>query len=82
MELSHYVCKTVSDAFNLEVYFKKLNLKYYVSQQNFDGKGYAREHLVLRDGFSHVPRLQDFGQIVPMNLKYVGECSLGSLCIR
>lgn len=30
VDLGHYICKTLSDELNLEIYFKKLNLKYYV----------------------------------------------------
>lgn len=51
VDLGHYSCKFVSNALNLELEFKKLNLQPYVSKHMFENRGYAIEHLNVDANF-------------------------------
>lgn len=54
VELGYYNCKSVSDALNLELEFKKMSLQPYVSRRSFDSRGYVIENLNLKKHFCHV----------------------------
>lgn len=54
VELGHYSCQTVSDALNLELELKKMNLPPYVAWQGFNNKEYAVKHLNVDVNFSHI----------------------------
>lgn len=60
IELTYFICSSVSDALNLELQFKKLNFPLYGLQESFDAKGFATTHLTLRKYFIHVPNIEDF----------------------
>lgn len=60
IELGHYNYKFVSNAWNLELEFKKMNLQPYVARQKFDSKGYAMENLNIYEHFCHEPQLEDY----------------------
>lgn len=60
IELTYFICNSVSDALNLELELKKLNLQLYGTQANFDAKGFVVAHLTLRKDFTHVPNMEDF----------------------
>ncbi|XP_059075449.1 U-box domain-containing protein 33-like [Cryptomeria japonica] len=60
VELGYHISHSVSDALNLEVDFKKLNLQHYVARPNFDSKGYSHAHLSLKENFTHVSKLENF----------------------
>lgn len=57
IELDYYSCKSVSDALNLELEFKKMNLQPYISRWKFDNRGYAVENLNVDDHFPWTPIL-------------------------
>lgn len=48
----------VSDALNLELEFKKMNLQPYIAKQKFDSRGYVVENLNVDDHFFHEPQLE------------------------
>lgn len=60
IELTCFICNSVSDALNLKLEFKKLNLQLYGPRANFDAKGFVVTHLTLRKDFTHVPNMEDF----------------------
>lgn len=60
IELGYYSYKSMSDALNLELEFKKMNLQPYVSRQKFDSRGYAVENLNVDEHFFHEPQLEDY----------------------
>lgn len=57
VELGYYSCKSIFDALNLELEFKKLTLQPYVARCKFDSRGYAMDHLNVDAYFHHEPQL-------------------------
>lgn len=60
IELGYYSCKSVSNALNLELEFKKMNLQHYIVRWKFDSRGYVVENLNMDDHFFHEPQLEDY----------------------
>ena len=60
IELGHYKCKNIKDAFELKHELSMMNLGTYHSHSNFDEKGFAQPLFELRPEFSYVPYLEDF----------------------
>lgn len=60
IELTYYTCNSVSYALNLELEFKQFNFILYVPRTNFDIKGFAMAHLIIREHFQHMSNLDDF----------------------
>lgn len=60
IELRYYICKFVSDALNLELEFKRMNVQPYVARRKFDNRDYEMEHLNVDSHFCHEPQLDDY----------------------
>lgn len=62
IELGYYSRKSVSDALNLELEFKRMNLQPYVARKRFDSKVYARENFNIDSHFCHEPQMEDYSE--------------------
>lgn len=60
VKLGYYSYKLVSDALNLELEFKRMNLQPYVARRRFDSKGYTRENLNIDSHFCHDPHIENY----------------------
>lgn len=55
VELGYYSCRSVLDALNIELEFKKFNLQLFVARNKFDSRRFAIENLNVDDGFCREP---------------------------
>lgn len=60
IDLGHYSYKSVSNALNLELEFKKFHLKSFVKRDNFDSRCFIPQYVKKGVSDQHVSQLEDY----------------------